>query len=83
MEENSLLGQSYIEGPHLNDNEWNLDTNLGLGFENHIFNILSMEMRKYYDLGVKIERTPKVRDNGKDIIIERSEEHTSELQSRE
>lgn len=72
MEENSLLGQSYIEGPHLNDNEWNLDTNLGLGFENHIFNILSMEMRKYYDLGVKIERTPKVRDNGKDIIIESS-----------
>lgn len=70
MEEKGLLGQSYIEGPHLNDNEWNLDNNLGLGFENHIFNILSMEMRRYYDLGAKIERTPKVRDNGKDIIIE-------------
>lgn len=70
MEENSLLGQSYIEGPHLNDNEWNLDNILGLGFENHIFNILSAEMRKYYDLGAKINRTPKVRDNGKDIIIE-------------
>lgn len=70
MEEKGLLGQSYIEGPHLNDNEWNLDNDLGLGFENHIFNILSMEMRRYYDLGAKIERTPKVRDNGKDIIIE-------------
>lgn len=70
MEGNNLLGQTYIEGPHLNDNEWNLDNNLGLGFENHIFNILSMEMRKYYDLGAEIHRTPKVRDNGKDIIIE-------------
>lgn len=70
MEGNNLLGQTYIEGPHLNDNEWNLGDSLGLGFENHIFDILSMEMRKYYDLGAKIHRTPKARDNGKDIILE-------------
>lgn len=70
MEGNVLLGQTYIEGPHLNDNEWNLGNSLGLDFENHIFDILSMEMGKYYDLGAKIYRTPKVRDNGKDIILE-------------
>lgn len=70
MEENNLLGQTYREGPNLNDNEWNLDNNLGLKFEDHVFNILSKEMRKYYDFGAKIYRTPKVRDNGKDIILE-------------
>ena len=56
MEENNLLGQTYREGPNLNDNEWDLGNDLGLKFENHIFDILSNEMRKYYDLGVK---TPK------------------------
>ena len=70
MEENNLLGQTYREGPNLNDNEWDLGNDLGLKFENHIFDILSNEMRKYYDLGAKIYRTPKVRDNGKDIILE-------------
>ena len=65
-----LLGQTYIVGPHLNNNEWNLDNMLGLGFENHIFNILSKEMEKYYEFGAKLNRTPTVRDNGKDIIIE-------------
>ena len=69
-EEDILLGQTYIVGPRLNNNEWNLDNMLGLGFENHIFNILSKEMEKYYEFGAKINRTPKVRDNGKDIIIE-------------
>ena len=70
MEENILLGQTYIEGPNLNDNEWSLDKSLGLEFENHIFNILSKELCKYYDFGTKIYRTPKVKDNGKDIILE-------------
>ena len=70
MEVSNLLGQTYIEGPHLNDNEWNLGDSLGLGFENHIFDVLSMEMMRYYELGAKIHRTPKVRDNGKDIILE-------------
>ena len=70
MEENNLLGQTYREGPNLNDNELDLGNDLGLKFENHIFDILSNEMRKYYDLGAKIYRTPKVRDNGKDIILE-------------
>ena len=65
-----MLGQTYIEGPNLNDNEWNLDKSLGLEFENHIFNILSKELCKYYDFGTKIYRTPKVKDNGKDIILE-------------
>lgn len=65
-----MLGQTYIVGPHLNDNNWVLENMLGAGFENHIFNILSKELEQYYDLGVKIERTPKTRDGGKDIIIE-------------
>ena len=65
-----MLGQTYIVGPHLNDNRWYMGDLLGLGFENHIYNILSMNLEKYYDTGAKIYRTPKVRDNGKDIIIE-------------
>ena len=65
-----MLGQTYIVGPHINDNRWYMGDLLGLGFENHIYNVLSMNLEKYYDIGVKIYRTPKVRDNGKDIIIE-------------
>ena len=41
-----MLGQTYREGPNLNDNEWNLDNNLGLKFEDHVFNILSKEMEE-------------------------------------
>lgn len=33
MEENNLLGQTYREGPNLNDNEWDLGNDLGLKFE--------------------------------------------------
>lgn len=65
-----MLGQAYIVGPHINDNRWYMGDLLGLGFENHIYNVLSMNLEKYYDIGAKIYRTPKVRDNGKDIIIE-------------
>ena len=65
-----MLGQTYIVGPHLNDNSWYMGNLLGLGFENHIYNVLSRNLEKYFSMGVKIYRTPKVRDNGKDIIIE-------------
>lgn len=65
-----MLGQTYIVGPHINDNSWCMGDLLGLGFENHIYNVLSMNLKKYYDLGAKIYRTPKAKDNGKDIIIE-------------
>ena len=65
-----MLGQTYIVGPHINDNSWYMGDLLGLGFENHIYNVLSMNLDKYYDAGAKIYRTPKARDNGKDIIIE-------------
>lgn len=65
-----MLGQTYVVGPHLNDNEWNLDNMLGLGFEKHIFNVVSKNIEEYYDLGAKIRCTPKSRDHGKDIIIE-------------
>ena len=65
-----MLGQTYIVGPHINDNSWYMGELLGLGFENHIYNVLSMNLEEYYDIGAKIYRTPKVRDNGKDIIIE-------------
>lgn len=68
--ERNMLGQTYIVGPNINNNRWYMGDLLGLGFENHIYNILSKDLEKYYDIGVKIYRTPKVRDNGKDIIIE-------------
>lgn len=65
-----MLGQTYVVGPHINDNKWYMGDLLGLGFENHIFNVLSVDLEKYYDSGAKIYQTPKARDNGKDIIIE-------------
>ena len=68
-----MLGQTYIEGPHINDNNWNMGDLLGLGFENHIYNVLSMNLKEYYNKGAKIYHTPNVRDNGKDIIIESPE----------
>lgn len=65
-----MLGRSYIIGPRLNNNKWDLGNLLGVGFENHIYNVLSMNLEKYYNTGTKIYQTPKSKDNGKDIIIE-------------
>lgn len=50
--------------------EWHLGENLGHVFEDHIYNVLSKELEVYYDQKVKINSTPAVRDDGKDIIIE-------------
>lgn len=65
-----MLGRSYIIGPRLNNNKWDLGNLLGVGFENHIYNVLSMNLEKYYNTGTKIYQTPKSKYNGKDIIIE-------------
>ena len=65
-----MLGQTYIEGPHINDNNWDMGDLLGLGFENHIYNVLSKNLKEYYNKGAQIYHTSNVRDNGKDIIIE-------------
>ena len=65
-----MLGQTYSVGKKLNNSEWHMGEMLGLNFENHIYNVLSRNMEKYYNLGAKIFSTPSARDNGKDIIIE-------------
>ena len=49
---------------------WTLGDNLGLPFENHLFNVISCQMSNRYGKNVHVYDTPGSRDDGKDIIIE-------------
>lgn len=64
----SMLGPvSYVTN-EINNQEWNLDMS-GLDFEDYIADVIGYALRPYYPLGLTIERAPRTRDNGKDLII--------------
>jgi hypothetical protein len=48
---------------------WDLGDSLGNEFEDKVYTILSNELSPYFNLGLRIEQTPRSNDGGKDIII--------------
>lgn len=48
---------------------WDLGDSLGNEFEDKVYIILSKELSPYFDLGLRIEQTPRRNDGGKDIVI--------------
>ena len=65
-----MLGTiSYITN-NINEQPWFLDDCCGLKFEDHIFNVICHALEPLFEKGIYIYRTPRTRDDGKDIIIE-------------
>lgn len=65
-----MLGSTYSINNEFRLLNWDLSKKTGIPFENYIYNILSKELKNYYSKGLKLYRTARTRDNGKDIIIE-------------
>lgn len=51
-----------------NNQKWDIDIS-GLEFEDYISSIIEHSLTEYYNKGLRIKRTSRTRDNGKDLII--------------
>lgn len=48
---------------------WTLENNLGIGFEDFVYEIVLQHLHKQYPQGIRVFHTPYRNDGGKDIII--------------
>lgn len=48
---------------------WSLENNLGIGFEDFIFELVLQHLHKQYPQGIRVFHTPHTNDGGKDIVI--------------
>ena len=65
-----MVGQIYYITEELNNGKWKLGKCKGHAFENKIFEVVCLWVKKRYDFQeVKVYPTRKTNDNGKDIII--------------
>lgn len=64
-----MLSNVYSVGNKLPVQTWNLEEQLGLGFEKFVYDMLCDELNSYFKLGLRIYKTSSTRDDGKDIII--------------
>lgn len=63
-----MLGAVNYITPNINNQPWNLELS-GFEFEDYISSIIEYALMPYYSMGLTVERTPRTRDQGKDLII--------------
>ena len=63
-----MLGAVNYITPNINNQPWNLELS-GFDFEDYISSVIEYTLMSYYSMGLTVERTPRTRDQGKDIII--------------
>jgi len=67
-----MLSTVQYVNPSPNLQKWELGSQLGAGFENKIFDLISKQLLGYFQQGIRIHQTPASGDGGKDIIIDSS-----------
>ncbi len=63
-----MLGSVNYITPNINSQKWDLNMS-GFEFEEHVSSVIEYSLAEYYEKELKIERTPRTRDSGKDLII--------------
>jgi len=63
-----MLGKVTYVTPDTNNQPWMISAS-GFDFEDYIASIIENSLIELYDQGLLIERTPRTRDSGKDLII--------------
>lgn len=63
-----MLGAVNYITSNINNQPWDLELS-GFDFEDYISSVIEYSLMPYYSMGLKVERTPRTRDQGKDLII--------------
>ena len=63
-----MLGAVNYITPNINNQSWTLALS-GFDFEDYISSVIEYALTPYFSRGLTVERTPRTRDQGKDLII--------------
>lgn len=63
-----MLGAVNYITPNINNQSWTLALS-GFDFEDYISSVIEYALMPYFSRGLTVERTPRTRDQGKDLII--------------